>query len=176
MSGSKLTYDMTEEFLELFLSTLDTEDDRAVVRQIVTRFAECGLPVKTKRYDTLSMAGTMRIVCHVRKSAEAVIVNNRGMSRDSLSIQVRIDDRDVFEELDKLGPNVRNQILNAGNCGFCSPKCDGKRYVFAYDGNEYAKCRTLCSNFFFQNIGPDDVSGLMRIINGEIAYKQARNR
>ena len=149
MSGTKKANDLSAEFLETFLSSIDGESE--IVRQIVKRFVDCGLPVKTKQYDQLSMGGTFRILCFIKKSAEAVIINNKGMGRDGMSIQLRIDDRSTLDKIDSFSQNIKNQILNAGNCGYCSSKCESKKYVFTYQENEYVKCHFLCNNFSFQN-------------------------
>jgi len=174
MSGTKKAIDLSPEFLETFLTTIHNEDEKEVVRQIVNCFVDCNLPVKTKQYDQVCMEGTFRILCFIKKSAEAVIINNKGMGREGMSIQMRIDDRSVLNNIDSFSPNIKNQILNAGNCGNCSSKCEGKKYVFTYQNNEYIKCHFLCSNFYFQSIEQNDISCLIKIINNEIAYKQVR--
>ena len=174
MSGTKKAIDLSAEFLETFLSTLNTEIEKEVVQQIVTRFVDYGLPVKTKQYDQPCMEGTFRILCFIKKSAEAVIINNKGMGRDGMSIQVRIDDRRTLDKIDSFSQNIKNQILSAGNCGYCSSKCEGKKYVFSYQGNEYIKCHFICSNFSFQIIDRNDVGGIIDIIKNEIAFKRTR--
>ena len=172
MSGTKKALDLSDGFLETFLSTLCMESDKEIVRQIVKRFVDCGLPVKTKQYDQPCMEGTFRILCYIKKSAEAVIINNKGMGRDGMSIQVRIDDRSTFDKIDSFSQNIKSQILGAGNCGYCSSKCDDKKYVFSHQGSEYVKCHFICNNFSFQNIKDNDVSGIIDIINNEIAYRK----
>jgi hypothetical protein len=174
MSGTKKATDLSAEFMETFLSTISEENEKELIQEIVTRFVDCGLPVKTKQYNQACMEGTYRILCFIKKSAEAVIINNKGMGRDGMSIQVRIDDRNTLDKIDSFSQNVKNQILNAGNCGFCSSKCENKKYVFTYQDNKYIKCHFLCNNFSFQNIEKNDISGIMAIINNEIAYKQTR--
>jgi len=176
MSGTKKANDLTKEFLETFLSTIYEENEKEAVRQIVKRFLDCDLPVKTKQYDQACMEGTYRILCFIKKSNEAVIINNKGMGRDCMSIQVRIDDRSIFNKIDSFSQNIRNQILNAGNCGYCSSKCESKKYVFTYQGNEYIKCHMLCNNISFQGISKDDVGSIMDIVNNEIACKQIRTK
>ena len=139
-------------------------------------FADRSLPVRVKQYNQPCMKGTFRIMCFIKKSAEAVIINNKGMGRDGVSIQVRIDDRNTLSKLDDFNENIRNQILNSGDCGHCSSKCEGKQYVFTYQENEYVKCHFLCNNFSFQNINKNDIADLIEIINNEIEYKEAVNR
>ena len=172
MSGTKKSVELSAEFLETFLSTIYRESEKEIVRQIVTIFLDSGLPVKTKQYDQPCMEGTYRILCFIKKSAEAVIINNKGMGRDGMSIQVRIDDRRTLDKIDNFSQNVKNQILNAGNCGYCSSKCDSKKYVFVYQDSDYIKCHFLCNNFSFQEIDINDISSIVEIINNEITYKQ----
>jgi len=176
MSGTKKANDLSKDFLETFLTTIHNENEKEAVRQIVDLFVEFNLPVKTKQYDQVCMEGTFRILCFIKKSAEAVIINNKGMGREGMSIHVRIDDRNILNNIDSFSPNIKNQILNAGNCGNCSSKCEGKKYVFTNQNNEYIKCHFLCSNFYFQNIEQNDISCLIEIINNEIAYKQIRTK
>ena len=168
MSGTKKAFDLSEEFLETFLSTINGEGEKEIVRQIVKRFVDCGLPVKTKQYHMACMQGYFRILCFVKKSYEAVIINNKGMGRDGMSIQIRIDDRSTFDRIDGFSPNIKNQILNARSCGFCSSKCEGKKYIFTHQGSEYVKCHIFSNNFFFENVGKDDICSIMDIVNGEI--------
>ena len=173
MSGTKKAFDLSTEFLETFFSTIYEEDEKEIIRQIIKRFEECGLPVKTKQYAQPCMEGTFRILCFIKKSAEAVIINNKGMGRDCMSIQVRIDDRSILEKLDNFSENIKNQILNSTDCKYCSAKCDKKQYVFTYQENEYIKCHVFCVNFIFQNMNKNDIDSLMNIINNEISYKQS---
>ena len=150
MSGTKKAFDLSKEFLETFLSTISKENEKKIVRQIVNRFVDCGLPVKTKQYDQPCMEGTYRILCFVKKSAEAVIINNKGMGHDSMSIQVRIENKSTFEKLNVFNDKVRNRILNANDCKYCSTKCEKNRYNFTFGGKKYVKCQYLCSNFIFK--------------------------
>ena len=173
MSGTKKAEDYSPEFMEIFLSTIDNCDDKETIRKIVGRFIDCGLPVKVKRYNQKVMDGTYRILCFIKKSAEAVIINNKGMGREGVSIQVRIVDRSVLDKLDELSENIRNQILNAADCGHHSVKCD-KQYAFTYRKNKHEKCHFLCNNFCFQNMNEQDVYTLMEIIKNEIEYKLTR--
>jgi hypothetical protein len=152
------------------------ENEKEVIWRIVKRFVDCGFPIKTKQYDQPCMEGTFRILCFIKKSAEAVIINNKGMGRDGMSIQVRIDDRSTLGKIDSFSQNIKSQILNAGNCGSCSSKCESKKYVFTYHEKEYIKCHFLCNNFTFHNVGKNDVSSIVDIINNEIAFKQTRRK
>ena len=171
MSGTKKALDLSAEFLETFLLTIK-EDEKEIVRQIVKRFEDCGLPIKTKQYDQPCMEGTFRILCFIKKSAEAVIINNKGMGREGVSIQVRINDKGILDRLDDLSENVRNQILNSGNCRNCSSKCENKKYSFKYQKKAYLKCHFICNNFFFQNLDKNDIKCLLSIIKNEINYRR----
>ncbi len=173
MSKKMEVIDITPELLETILATFQTDNEKELARQIVKRFLDSGLPVKVKQYHQACMNGTYRILCFIKKSAEAVIINNRGMGRDGVSFQVRIDDRSALEKLDRFGENVKSQILNAGDCGYCSAKCEDKKYVFAYQGKEYVKCHFLCNNFTFENVENDDIKDLVEIVTNEIRHKQA---
>lgn len=173
MSKKMEVIDITPELLETILATFQTDNEKELARQIVKRFWDSGLPVKVKQYHQACMNGTYRILCFIKKSAEAVIINNRGMGRDGVSFQVRIDDRSALEKLDRFGENVKSQILNAGDCGYCSAKCEDKKYVFAYRGKEYVKCHFLCNNFTFENVENDDIKDLVEIVTNEIRHKQA---
>lgn len=166
--------DITPELLDTILSTFHTDAERELTRQIVQLFVDGGFPVKVKQYHQACMDGTYRILCFIKKSAESVIINNRRMGRDGVSFQVRIDNRDVLNQLGRLSKNIRDQILNAGDCGNCSPKCTGKKYTFTHQGKEYVKCRFLCNNFTFEHIEKHDIKDLVEIIAGEIAYKRTR--
>jgi hypothetical protein len=174
MSKAMDVTDISQELFETILATFNTEDEKETARQIVKCFIGRGLPVKVKQYNQPCMEGTFRILCFIKKSAEAVIINNKGMGRDGVSIQVRIEDRSTLDKLNDFSENIRNQILNSANCGYCSSKCDDKKYVFNYQESEYIKCHFLCNNFTFQNIDKNDIENLMNIINNEITYKQTR--
>ncbi len=171
MSGTKKALDFSPELFETVLATFKTEDERETARQIVNCFIGRGLPVKVKQYTQPCMEGTFRILCFIKKSSEAVIINNKGMGREGVSIQVRIEDRTTLNKLDDFSENIRNQILNSANCSYCSSKCGDKKYIFTYQECEYIKCHFLCNNFTFQNIGKSDIDSLMYIINNEITRK-----
>ena len=168
MSGTKIAYELSPEWMETFLSTVPREADREAAERIVGLFRERGLPVKSKSYDMACMAGTFRILCFVKKSREAVILNNRGMGRPGFSVQLRIENPRAFERLDGLSPNIRGQILRARDCGYCQPNCEGKRYAFAYQGAEYVKCRAFSVNFFLENFESEDIQSLMELVRGEV--------
>ena len=172
MSIAMEVIDITPELLETIITTFNSDEEKELTRQIVKCFVEIGYPVKVKQYYQPCMKGTYRILCFIKKSAEAVIINNKGMGRDGVSFQVRMDDRSALEKLDDFSENVKNQILNAADCSCCSSKCEGKKYIFTYQEKEYIKCRFICNNFSFHNIKSNDINDLMYIIRNEISYKQ----
>lgn len=176
MSKAMDVTEITQELFETVLSTFNTEDEKETARQIVKCFVERGLPVKVKQYYQPCMEGTYRILCFIKKSAEAVIINNKGMGHDGVSFQVRIEDRSTLDKLDSFGENIRNQILNSANCGHCSAKCDTKKYVFVYQNSKYIKCHFLCSNFTFKDIKSGDIDDLITIVNNEITNKHSRRK
>ena len=168
--------DICPELLGTVINTFNTEEEKEITQQIVKSFLDNGFPVKVKHYNQLCMKGIYRILCFIKKNAETVIINNKGMGHDGVSIQVRIDERSIFERLDNFSENIRKQILEAANCGYCSSKCEGKKYTFTYQGKEYTKCRFICNNFSFQNIETNDISNLIDIINNEILYNQTHTK
>jgi hypothetical protein len=176
MSKAMEVIDITPELLQTVTNTFNTQEEKEVTRQIVKCFVDNGFPVKVKQYNQPCMKGTYRILCFIKKNTESVIINNKGMGRDGVSIQVRIDDRSILEKLDNFSENIKKQILNAANCGYCSSRCEGKKYVFTYQSKEYIKCRFICNNFSFQNIENNDIKDLMNIVNNEIRYNQTHTK
>ena len=168
--------DISPELLETITETFNTEYEMEMARKIVDVFLTYELPVKVKQYYQPCMIGTYRIICFIKKSAEAVIINNKGTGRDGVSVQVRVDDKSTLSNLDNFSENIRSQILNSNDCGNCSSKCENKKYIFSYQGITHIKCHFLCSNFSFQNVNKDDIDNLIEIINNEIAYKQTRRK
>ncbi|MGN1451143.1 MAG: hypothetical protein ACI4XQ_03505 [Eubacteriales bacterium] len=166
--------EITPELLETIVSSF-SEDEKRLTRQIVDCFLGHGFSVKVKQYYQPCMKGTYRILCFIKKSSEQVIINNRGMGRDGVSFQVRIGERSTLQKLHDFSENIRNQIVNAAGCSYCSSKCEGQKYVFEYQGKEYTKCRFLCNNFTFQNVKSEDIDDLMKIINIEISRKARLN-
>lgn len=89
-------------------------------------------------------------------------------------IQLRINNRSTLDRLDDFSKNIRDSILNAEPCKAC-PNSDGVftghgEYIFTYQGKEYRKCQTLCSNFKIRNLNEDDIESLTDIINREIFF------
>ena len=176
MSGSKKPIEVSADFLDAFLSAIGDGAGKEVVKRVVSRFEDSGLPIKCKRYDAPCMIGVFRILCYVRKSAEAVVINSKGMGRDSLSVQMRIEDRGSLDRLDRLSPNIRERILSAADCRNCSADCAGGKYEFSYNGVDYVKCRVFSVNFLFQDFADEDIESMLRLVDCEIAYKRPRGK
>ena len=172
MSKAMEVTDISQELPETVLAAFSAESEKETVRRIVECFTSRGLTVKLKQYTQPCMDGTLRILCFIKKSAEAVIINNKGMGHNGMSVQVRIADRSVLGRLDDFSESIRNQILSAGGCGYCCSRCGDKKYVFTYREREYIKCHFICSNFTFQNIDEDNIDELVHIINNEINRKR----
>lgn len=177
MSAIMEVYNYTPELIRNVLSSLDAETDRNLTEQIVSLFYDAGLTIKIKHIFYGTPNAYYRIQCYIKKSAESVIINTRndlGKSGvvDGLNVQVRIENRDVFERLDSLSESIRKQIVEASDCRYCSAKCEGKRYVFTYANTEYTKCQYLCSNFRFTSNAKEDFNSIVDIIKKEILYKK----
>jgi len=119
MSNAMEIVNITPDLLQTILTTFNTDNERELTRKIIECYVENGFTVRVKQYNQPCMEGTYRILCFIKKSAEAVIINNKGMGRDGVSFQIRIDEREIFERLNELSENIRKQILNATDCSYC---------------------------------------------------------
>lgn len=181
MSSVMEVYDYTPTLLHDMTADLKDLLEKQAVEQIVNLFYEADLPVKVKHLFPDTPKSYYRILCFIKKSAEAVIINTRNDLgkegvEDGLNLQVRIVNSVTFDRLDAFTENVRGQITDANDCRFCSAKCEGKRYVFSYAGTEYTKCQYLCSNFRFTIQTKEDVRDIAAIVKDEIAYKKAKKK
>lgn len=174
------TYDFTPELYGEILAGLG-EADRALTEAVVGQFIAAGLPVKLKRMFPGKPNEHWRLLCFIKKSAEAAIVNTRtdlgkeGVA-DGPNVQLRLADRAALADLDALSEPVRAQIAGAGDCRFCSTKCEGKRYVFEYGGTAYTKCHMLCSNFRLTAPDPRAAADIAALVRREIAFGAKGNR
>ena len=172
MSNIMQIYDYSPELLQNILSVIDRKAERDLTERIVRYFIDAGLTVKVKHIFYDKPWAYFRVMCYIKKSAEAVIINTKtdlgkeGVV-DGMAFQLRISNTKTFEELDKLSENVRNQIVNANDCGYCSAKCEGKRHTFSYNGTDHVKCHFICSNFRFADISEIDIASIMAIIKNE---------
>ena len=181
MSSVMEVYDYTPMLLENIVSDLSAPLEQHIVERIVKLFYEAGLPVKVKHLFPNTPNSYWRILCFIKKSAEAVIINTRNDLgkegvKDGLNLQLRIMNRASFDRLDEFTENVRDQIIGANDCRFCSAKCEGKRYVFAYAGAEYVKCQYLCSNFRFVIQTEEDIRDIAALVEDEIAFGKAKKK
>ena len=140
-----------------------------------------GLAIKVKHIFPDKPSAYCRVLCFFKKSTEAVILNTKtDQGKDGvfpgMMLQMRIANPSSFARLDAYIAHIRDQILNAGDCRHCSPKCEGKQYVFWYQGKAYEKCQFLCSNFRFREIQDSDVADILAILDGEFAQYAAKRR
>lgn len=163
------------ELLDAIIADIDGETAKKTARQIIKLFDEAGLTIKVKHIFPLKPSAYYRVLCFIKKSKETVIINTKqdngplGVA-EGMNIQLRIEDGDSFTKLDDLTENIRGQILNAGDCRFCSSKCDGKRYVFTHHGTEYIKCQYLCNNFRLTVADEHDVGSITKLVEHELVF------
>lgn len=176
MSAYMNIYDYTPDLLGQITKDIGGVE-RELIVQIIGLFAEAGLPVKVKLLFPQTPNAYFRVLCHIKKSAEAVIINTRNdLGKegvvDGVHFQLRITNKNTLEHLEVLSPSVRDQIVNADDCRFCSEKCNGKRYVFSFDGITYTKCQYLCSNFRITVKDDADAESVLAIIRGELENRK----
>lgn len=175
------TYDYSPELIDNILACVDNTLEKSLIDQIIEEFYKAGLFIKIKHCFPDMPKAYYRILCFIKKSSEAVIINTRqDLGKDGvvdgLNIQIRITNQYTLNNLDQLSENVRNQIVNANDCRYCSEACIGKKYVFSYNNIDYAKCQYLCSNFRIMIENIDDIKSVMDIIKAEISYKKTNKK
>ena len=163
------------------MDDLDQTIDKVCVERILSIFHEAGLTIKVKHLFPDTPNAYYRILCFIKKSAESVIINTRtDLGKEGvingLSIQIRIANKGTFDMLEQFTDSIRSQIVGANECRFCSAKCEGKRYEFAYAGTKYTKCQYLCSNFRLTVHDEETVDDVVSIIKDELAYKNAKKK
>lgn len=163
------------ELLEVLVADVDGAVAQRAARKIINRFADAGLPMKVKHIFPLKPSAYYRVLCFIKKRKETVILNTkqdngRAGVVEGMTLQLRIENANSFAALDDLTLAIREQILSGGDCQFCSPKCDGKRYVFTYRGVAHTKCQMLCSNFRFRVSEDKDVESLLHLVEQELAF------
>ena len=176
MSSVMEVVEYSPVLLDEIIAVVDGDLNKEATKQIVGCFERAGLPIKVKRYFLPQLKDTFRVLCFIKKSSETVIVNTDGFGFEGLTIQLRILNSDSFVRLDELSENIRNQILTAGDCSYCSIKCDGKRYVFTYNGSEHSKCQMLCSNFRFKIEDEADIAGILKLVEREIEFAARKKK
>ena len=177
----KKEYDYSPEIHESIMDDLDQTIDKVCVERILSIFHEAGLTIKVKHLFPDTPNAYYRILCFIKKSAESVIINTRtDLGKEGvingLSIQIRIANKGTFDMLEQFTDSIRSQIVGANECRFCSAKCEGKRYEFAYAGTKYTKCQYLCSNFRLTVHDEETVDDVVSIIKDELAYKNAKKK
>lgn len=174
-----VTYEYSPELMDSIVDSVSKVSDKKLINQILGLFYEAGLHIKVKHCFPDTPREYYRILCFIKKSAEAVIINTKedlgkeGV-RDDLNIQVRIVNQNTLDNLDQLSENIRKQIVGANDCRYCSEKCVGKKYVFSYNDTEYTKCQYLCSNFRMTIENDSDIESIINIIRDEITYKKPK--
>lgn len=169
MSSVMEVLEYTPELKDEIIAAINGENEKEAARQIIARFVRAELPIKIKRYFLPKLCDTFRVLCFIKKSGEAVIINTDGFGFEGMTIQLRILNGDSFARLDELTQNIRAQILNAADCRFCSSKCGDKRYVFTYNGASFTKCQYLCANFRLKVADKDDIESVTALVEREIA-------
>ena len=152
------------------VATLENPVDRKIALAILQAFANNELTYQARtmyKPSNIVEPDDYRVFCYIKKSKEALIINTKW---DNLfRLQVRILNQSTFEKLDEYSENIKNQILNAGDCGNCP--CKKKvTYDFAYKGKQYKKCHMICNNFWFCNFNENDIDSIIDIIKREIEY------
>jgi hypothetical protein len=173
MSSVMNVYPYSPDLLKKIIENIDQKIDKKSVKLIVKYFENAGQKITFKHIFYDKPCAYFRILCYIKKSTESVIINTKndlGKSGvfEGLNIQLRIENKETFNKLNKFTENIRNQILEGNNCGHCSKKCEGKRYIFKYDNKEYIKCYMLCSNFRLKINNEEDLKNLMNIIENEL--------
>lgn len=174
-------YDYTPDLLDRIIADVDENSEKLIIKKTIEMFCDAGLTIKVKHLFPNTLNAYYRIMCFIKKSAEAVIINTRtDIGKEGVinghNIQIRICNQNTLDNLDQLNESIRNQIINAQDCRFCSNKCVGKRYVFTYNNTEYTKCQYLCSNFRIIVDNEEDVNSVIDIIRAEISYKKPKRK
>ena len=151
------------------INNIGDEVQREAANKIVQCFSDAGLPVKVKRFSRSKPNDRFRILCYVQKNKESVVINTDMWGFKGTAFQMRLFNNDSFQKLDELSENIRGQILNGRDCGFCWSKCDGRQYSFSYGGTEYIKCQNFGCNFRFRITDENDAASLIALTQREIA-------
>jgi hypothetical protein len=178
MSSVMNVYPYSPDLLEKIIENIDQKLEKDSIKLIVKYFENANLKITVKHLFYDKPCAYYRILCFIKKSKESVIINTKndlGKSgvTDGMIIQLRIENKETLSNFNEFTENIRKQILEGNNCGYCSKKCEGKRYTFMHNNKEYVKCYMLCSNFRFRIYDEEDFKNLMEIIQNEIKlYKK----
>ena len=104
MSAYMNIYDYTPDLLGQITKDIGGVE-RELIVQIIGLFAEAGLPVKVKLLFPQTPNAYFRVLCHIKKSAEAVIINTRNdLGKegvvDGVHFQLRITNKNTLEHLE----------------------------------------------------------------------------
>ena len=176
MSSIMEVVDFSSDLMDSILAVIDGKSQKETVRRVIHAFAEAGLPIKVKRYFLPELKDTFRVLCFIKKSSEAVIMNTDGFGAEGMTLQMRLLNDTSFARLDALSEGIRHQIIHAGDCQYCSIKCGDKRYSFTYDNVAYTKCQFLCSNFRLKIANGNDVESVMALVQGELDFAATKKR
>ena len=177
MSSMMEVLQYSPDLLEPILADIEGEAAKSAARGIIEAFDKNGLTIKVKHIFPTKPAAYFRVLCFIKKSKEAVIINTKNDLGPKgvipgMNIQLRIENGSTLVGLDEFTENIRSTIINGNDCCYCSEKCKRNCSVFTYNGINYVKCQFICSNFRFHDIEESDISDLLYIVNGEIEYKQ----
>ncbi|MDR0883337.1 MAG: hypothetical protein LBN05_01820 [Oscillospiraceae bacterium] len=165
------TFDNSPDLLDNILQNIAGQSDRDLAEKLICRFREARLPIKVKCHEYGTPWAWYRLSLFNAENVEVVIISTKtGYGKSAapgLHLQIRITNMTTFEKLDALTPHIRNQILGGRDCCFCLCGCKGSDYVFAYQGQNYVKCKNIGCNFRLKDIGEDDVESVMMIVDWE---------
>jgi len=167
MKGEVKIVTADKEIVEA-IDSIEDELQKEMAGKIVRCFSEAGLPVKVKKFSRPKSNDRFRILSFIHKGRESVVINTDMWGFSGVAVQMRIFNNNSFERLDELTENLRSQILNSRDCGFCWSKCEGKQYSFSYGGTKYIKCQNFGCNFKFKITDENDVAGLIALTKREI--------
>ena len=175
----KIDYDYSPELHERIIADISQPMEKLCAEKILSIFHNAGFTIKVKHLFPDTPNSYYRILCFIKKSAEAVIINTRtDLEKESvinsMTVQIRIVNKSTFDMLEQFTDGIRTQIVDANNCRFCSEKCNGKRYEFVYAGTQHTKCHYLCSNFRFTVHDENEINDIISIIKNELEYKKIK--
>lgn len=157
------------------IDTIKSPESKKIAKAIFDAFLSNGLGYKVRAEympkDLFPLYG-YTVYFYIKGSKETIIMNTY-----FFKIQLRINNRSTFDKLDDFSDNLRNAILDAEPCKAC-PNRDGVftghgEYIFTYQGKEYRKCQSICTNFKIRNLKEDDIESLTAIINYEILFSKS---
>lgn len=170
-------YDYTPQLMTRVLASIRKDAERETAQRIVEHFADAGLKIVVKHMAPGKPTAHYRVFCHNESGGETVIVNTNEDDghhnlTDEMVLQLRIDNREIFERESVFTPSVGRQITNAEDCRYCAPHCKDKRYAFTFNDRDYVKCHYYTSSFRLKTLSAADTDCVMAIIESEVAYAQ----